>query len=195
MAQWFYANGEREHGPIDESEFPALVRSGVVTRETLVWTDSMPEWEPAHRHVEGLTHTRPAVPAGGYVDAGDGAGYRRKVDMKEALVLFFSNYVNFRDRSNRGEFWWFMLASLLISIVSSVIDVALFGDLGAEVGVLSNIWSLAILIPSFALNARRLHDIDRTGWWQLLIFVPIIGWIVLLVWFCQKPDPHPNRFG
>ena len=58
MAQWFYANGEREHGPIDESEFPALVRSGVVTRDTLVWTDSMPEWEPAHRHVEGLTHAR-----------------------------------------------------------------------------------------------------------------------------------------
>ena len=195
MAQWFYANDDREHGPIEESEFPALVRSGVVRADTLVWTDRMQDWEPASRHVEGLTHARPAVPTRKDVEEGAGSGYRRKVDMKEAFVLFFTNYVNFSDRSNRGEFWWFMLASLLISIVLSLIDAALFGEVGAEIGVLSNLWSLAILLPGFALNTRRLHDIDRTGWWQLLIVVPVIGWIVLLVWFCQKPDPHPNRFG
>lgn len=62
-------------------------------------------------------------------------------------------------------------------------------------GLLSTIFSLAILIPSIAVSVRRLHDIDRTGWWVLISLVPLIGWIVLLVFHVQDSTPGPNRYG
>ncbi|SEQ63106.1 Uncharacterized membrane protein YhaH, DUF805 family [Loktanella sp. DSM 29012] len=198
MAQWYYANDGKEHGPIDESEFGALTRSGIIGPRTLVWTDTMKEWEPAHMHVEGVSRTpsqpagvgRPAVPE--YADTG--RDYRRQSGMKDAFQQFFARYFDFKGRSNRGEFWWFMLDSIIIGIVLGIVDAALFGEVGQEFGVLGNIWSLAVFIPTIALTARRLHDIDKSGWWQLLLLLPVIGWIILIVWWCRVPD-GPNRFG
>jgi uncharacterized membrane protein YhaH (DUF805 family) len=70
------------------------------------------------------------------------------------------------------------------------------GDGGMMGGsLLANIWSLATLLPSLAVGARRLHDIDRTGWWQLIWFIPVIGWIVLIVFFASRGTAGPNRFG
>ena len=192
MAQWYYANDDREHGPIDESEFPALVRSGVVRADTLVWTDRMQDWERADRHVEGLSRGGPPPIHREGTATGD---YTRQVGMAEAFREAFRRYFDFSGRSNRGEFWWFYLASLLISFVLGILDVALFGEVGQTYGVLGNIWGLAALIPSIALGARRLHDIGRTGWWQLLMLIPLVGWIVLVVWWAQKPDNGPNRYG
>ena len=192
MAQWYYANDDREHGPIDESEFPALVRSGVVRADTLVWTDRMQDWERADRHVEGLAPGGPPPIHREGTTAGD---YTRQIGMADAVREAFRRYFDFSGRSNRGEFWWFYLASLLISFVLGLIDVALFGEVGQTYGVLVNIWGLIAFIPSIALGARRLHDIGRTGWWQLLMLIPLVGWIVLVVWWAQKPDNGPNRFG
>ena len=62
-------------------------------------------------------------------------------------------------------------------------------------GVLGLLLDLATLIPSFALGARRLHDINRTGWWQLLWFVLVIGWVVLIVWAIERGDKGPNKYG
>ncbi|MBS1304010.1 DUF805 domain-containing protein [Loktanella sp. SALINAS62] len=199
MAQWYYVNDGQEHGPIDESEFGALTRSGVVGPDTLVWTDTMENWEPARLHVPGVSDgvgtsarvVRPAVPS----DDSGGRDYRRKSGMKDALVEFFRRYFDFQGRSNRGEFWWLILDSIIIGVVLGVVDALLFGDVGANYGVLGNIWSLATLIPSIALSVRRLHDIDKSGWWLLLALVPVIGWLVLIYWHCQVPDEHPNRFG
>lgn len=61
--------------------------------------------------------------------------------------------------------------------------------------MLGLIYSLGLLLPSIAVAARRLHDTDRSGWWQLLAFIPIIGWIVLLVFYCQDSEVGDNRFG
>jgi uncharacterized membrane protein YhaH (DUF805 family) len=61
--------------------------------------------------------------------------------------------------------------------------------------LLSSIFSLAVLVPSIAVSVRRLHDIDRTGWWVLIGLVPLVGWIVLLVFHVQDGTPGPNRFG
>ena len=105
-------------------------------------------------------------------------------------------YAVFSGRSRRKEYWYFVLFTVLISIALSIID-GLTGtyESSAGVGLLSGIFSLGILIPSIAVSVRRLHDIDRTGWWILISLVPIIGWIVLLVFHVQDSTPSTNRYG
>jgi uncharacterized membrane protein YhaH (DUF805 family) len=105
-------------------------------------------------------------------------------------------YAVFSGRSRRKEYWYFVLFVVIISIVLGMID-GLFGTYhrSTGAGLLSTIFSLAVLIPSIAVSVRRLHDIDRTGWWVLISLVPLIGWIVLLIFHVQDSTPGPNRYG
>jgi len=111
----------------------------------------------------------------------------------EAITAAFKGYVNFRDRACRSEYWWFMLFGLLGSLVIGLAESVM--GINPEVGVFSTIFSLAILLPGLAVAVRRLHDIDRSGWWLLLWFVPLVGMIVLIVWACKPGTPGHNRFG
>ena len=105
-------------------------------------------------------------------------------------------YAVFGGRSRRKEYWYFVLFSLIVSLVLSAID-ALLGTFSSStnVGLLGGIYGLAIIIPSIAVSVRRLHDIDRTGWWVLISLVPVIGTIVLLVFAALDGTPGENRFG
>ena len=105
-------------------------------------------------------------------------------------------YAVFRGRSRRKEYWFFVLFVVVISTVLTIID-GLIGayDRSTGVGLLSAIFSLAILIPSISVSVRRLHDIDRAGWWVLISLVPLVGWIVLLVFHVQDSTPGTNRYG
>ena len=105
-------------------------------------------------------------------------------------------YAVFGGRSRRKEYWYFVLFSVIVSLVLSAID-ALLGTLSSStnVGLLGGIYGLAIIIPSIAVSVRRLHDIDRTGWWVLIGLVPVIGTIVLLVFAVLDGTPGQNRFG
>ena len=93
--------------------------------------------------------------------------------------------MTFSGRSNRGEYWFWMLDSIIISALAYVIG----GD------TLQSFWGLATLIPTLALNVRRLHDIDRSGWWLLIWLIPLIGWAILIWWMTKPPDDGPNRYG
>lgn len=109
-----------------------------------------------------------------------------------------SQYVGFGGRARRAEYWWFFLFSLLVGIVTSILDSVLGTDFegsSTSGGVLNLIASLALLLPSLAVAVRRLHDTDRTGWWLLIGLIPLVGAIVLLVFFVQDGTPGPNRFG
>ena len=112
------------------------------------------------------------------------------------FVEALEKYAVFSGRSRRKEYWYFVLLVVIISIALSLID-SLIGayDRSSGAGLLSTIFSLAILIPSIAMSIRRLHDIHRTGWWVLISLVPLIGWIVLLVFHVQDGTPGTNRFG
>ena len=103
------------------------------------------------------------------------------------------NYAGFSGRSQRSEYWYFVLFYMLIYIVLAVIDAMVFG--AGSMGILSSIYSLALFIPSLAVSVRRLHDTDRSGWWILIGLVPLIGWIVLIVFFVMDSTPGSNRFG
>jgi uncharacterized membrane protein YhaH (DUF805 family) len=95
------------------------------------------------------------------------------------------HYSDFTGRTGREAFWMFTLFSLIINIVLEVINNF----------PLIMVVSLALLAPSLSISARRLHDIGKSGWWQLLTFIPIIGWIILIVWYAQKTDPADNIYG
>jgi uncharacterized membrane protein YhaH (DUF805 family) len=111
----------------------------------------------------------------------------------QAIAAGFTNYINFAGRATRPEYWYFILFLVLAGIVTGLIDYGIFGT--TEIGPVNGIFSLATLLPSIAVAIRRLHDIGRTGWWVLLSFVPIVGWIILIYWACQPGDPGPNAYG
>ena len=105
-------------------------------------------------------------------------------------------YAVFSGRARRKEYWFFVLFNLIISLVLTFIDSAL-GTLNEETGygLLSGVYSLAVLIPSLAVAVRRLHDTGRTGWWLLIGLIPLIGLIVLLIFFVQDSKPGDNEYG
>ena len=110
-------------------------------------------------------------------------------------IQVLQKYFVFSGRARRKEFWMFVLFTLLISIGLGIIDG--FAGLTTEygLGILGGIYSLATIIPSLALAFRRLHDTDRSAWWLLIGFVPIVGSIVLLVFYCLAGTQGGNRFG
>jgi uncharacterized membrane protein YhaH (DUF805 family) len=105
-------------------------------------------------------------------------------------------YAAFGGRSRRKEYRYFVLFSVIVSLVLSAID-ALLGTFSysTNVGLLGGIYGLAIIVPSVAVSVRRLHDIDRTGWWVPISLVPVIGTVVLLVFAASDGTPGENRFG
>jgi uncharacterized membrane protein YhaH (DUF805 family) len=112
------------------------------------------------------------------------------VSFSDAVRSGFDHYVKFDGRASRSAFWWWALFALLVYAVCAIIDVAIFETL-----ILYWIAVLGLLLPGLSVAIRRLHDTDRSGWWLLIDLVPIIGPIVLLVFFLQGSDPGPNRFG
>lgn len=111
------------------------------------------------------------------------------MDTKWLIEPILNHYADFSGRATRQQFWMFHLyvfasyvALLILSFISGVHQLPLLG-------------MLAIVVPSVAINTRRLHDINKTGWWQLLSIIPLIGPIVLLVWACTKGDMESNQYG
>jgi len=104
-------------------------------------------------------------------------------------------YIVFTGRARRKEFWMFTLISFIISAVLSALDNILGWTNGTNNGVLSSLYGLAVLLPSLAVAARRLHDTNRSAAWLLLILLVVIGWIILLVFYVQEGTPGDNKYG
>ena len=90
------------------------------------------------------------------------------------------NYIGFGGRARRKEYWMFILVNIILT--------------GGE-GILTTIYGVLIFLPWWAVQFRRLHDTDRSAWWLLLLLIPVIGWLVILVFNCQNGTPGNNRFG
>ncbi len=120
--------------------------------------------------------------------------YQRQVSFTEAIKMALQqNYCNFSGRSSRSEYWWYMLFYFIVSFIVSFIGNAT----GSQV---LNYWlsffvGLALFLPSLGLCVRRLHDINKSGWWVLLNLIPVVGWIILLIWVCKDSDPTDNQYG
>jgi uncharacterized membrane protein YhaH (DUF805 family) len=110
----------------------------------------------------------------------------------EAIRSGFNNYVGFSGRASRSEYWYWVLFVVLVSMVTAILDAAIFPF--NQVSPLNSIAALLLLLPGIAVAVRRLHDMDHTGWW-VLVALTGIGALALLVWFCFKGTEGPNRFG
>ena len=111
-------------------------------------------------------------------------------------ITALKRYADFSGRSRRKEFWLFILFHFLVSLILNVIGIAI--DMQLQIGLamaLPGLYGLATIIPALAVTVRRLHDINRTGWWILIGFVPAIGAIVLLVFHVQEGDVGENQYG
>jgi len=105
-------------------------------------------------------------------------------------VAVIKKYTVFEGRAHRTEFWMFALVNFIIGAVLAILDAAL-----GTSSVLGGIYSLAVLLPSLAVGVRRLHDTGRSGWWLLLGLIPLIGLIVLIVWWATEGERSTNQYG
>jgi uncharacterized membrane protein YhaH (DUF805 family) len=118
-----------------------------------------------------------------------------------ALKAFWSNYRNFKGRARRSEYWFIQLFLVATNLAAAVIDLALMdGDVDRFIangggGIVGLIWILATIVPALAVLVRRLHDTNRSGWWALIGFVPIIGAIAILFFTVSDSDQGENRYG
>jgi uncharacterized membrane protein YhaH (DUF805 family) len=116
------------------------------------------------------------------------------------MFTAYKRYFDFQGRSNRTEYWLFVLTYIIALVVAAVVDVVAFG--GARnietIGITGPAYGLVILgslIPALAAGIRRLHDTNRSGWWMLIGLIPLVGALVLLVFYVLPGTPGSNRFG
>ena len=112
------------------------------------------------------------------------------MSIQESVLTCINKYFDFTGRTRRSEYWWFTLAVYVVN--------GILAALGRKIGifnVLASLVSLALLIPSLAVNWRRMHDVGRSGAWFFINFLPIIGNIIYLVFAVQDSQPGSNQYG
>ncbi|MHA1128508.1 MAG: DUF805 domain-containing protein [Alphaproteobacteria bacterium] len=122
----------------------------------------------------------------------------------DSISTCFNKYISFKGRAQRSEFWWFVLFIVIGSAIAGVFDSAMFetrtlmiGGMAVSynAGWIGTVFSLAVFLPTWGVEVRRLHDIGKSGWWLLLGLIPVIGFIILLVWFIQTGTEGDNDYG
>lgn len=108
---------------------------------------------------------------------------------KDWAILPVKKYAEFTGRSRRSEYWWFVVLLLVAYVVAGILDSVM------TFGLASTVVALGLLIPNIAVSMRRLHDTNRTGWWLLIGFIPVVGAIVLIIFFAQKGVVGDNQYG
>ena len=117
------------------------------------------------------------------------------MDISTSIKVCFKKYAEFSGRASRSEFWWFALFCFIGGIITAVVDTMILGYSSESYGPTNIIFTVITFLPGLAVGARRLHDINKSGWWQL-ITLTIIGIILLIIWFTtvgkSKKNPHGN---
>ena len=196
VKNWHYVTDETRQGPVEKQEMNDLVAQGVIMADTPVWKEGMQNWEPARDHFTFSDHSEGHDMNTLYHDA-------PARDFSNAVSTCLSKYVTFSGRASRSEYWFFFLFSFIAGIAAGMVDMALVTvdlamfsmepDLAADLAPASSLASLALFLPSLAVMFRRLHDIDRTGWWAGVSIpafwfgLPFAGILVLFAFDTRAP--------
>ena len=119
------------------------------------------------------------------------------MSFKEAITTVFSKYATFSGRARRSEYWYWVLFTGLVSGALSILATATGhdGDPNKFFSLLSSLFSLGVFVPGLSVCWRRLHDIGKSGAWYLIVLIPLVGWILMIVWCCQDSQPGDNQYG
>ena len=109
-------------------------------------------------------------------------------------IKVIKKYATFSGRARRAEYWYFTLFNFLIAFGIGFIE-AILGNNSNDINIWSSLYSLFVFLPSLAVSIRRLHDTGRTRWWIWINLIPIIGWIIYLIYVCQDSQPGENQYG
>lgn len=117
--------------------------------------------------------------------------------MLDYAMMPLKRYTDFSGRSRRKEYWFFVLGVFVVAVVLGIIEgiLGLSGMVGGVYGPLTTIFLLGIIVPSIAVQVRRFHDQDKSGWFVLLALIPFLGGLIVLVFMCLEGTKGPNRFG
>ncbi len=115
------------------------------------------------------------------------------MNMGQAITSCMRKYATFSGRASRSEFWWFYLFCVLLSWGTQIVGYAL-ASISPVLAVLPLVVTLVLLLPQFAVACRRLHDVGRSGWWQLLVLTGV-GIILLIIWWARRPQEEENKYG
>jgi len=249
---WYYARDNEKVGPLHRDDLEKLVLTADIRPSTLVWAEGMENWELAEKHfvfratqppdlkpyaanpdqpasfqpspapyqpsVNQLTSESLIGPDGLYIKA-PGRSFTG------AISACLREYVNFSGRASRSEYWFFLLFTGLVSVAASIIDTVLFTGIFDTYGPTNTLVSLFFILPTLSVTWRRLHDINRSGWWVIWFWLAVLATIFLLsgsftmddesfgvvlifvglfflvyvvlmfVFACTKGDLRKNRFG
>ena len=144
-------------------------------------------------------HSNPTWTQANAYTAPTPSGPQRMVSMGEAFKRFWTRWT-WQGRASLSEYWWAQLALFVVGFgvfftLGFLARIAGNADTVALVQILEWIWDLAVLVPGLCLLVRRLHDTGHSGWCYFLGLIPIVGWILLLVWLCRASEPHENQYG
>lgn len=124
-----------------------------------------------------------------YQDGNNQSEYANVVEkpsFKDCYIKFWKNYTNFSGRARRSEYWYVVLANILVSLVTIIPYIG---------QVIGSLYAIAILVPTLALMVRRLHDLGKDWYYLFFLLIPVVGQIILLVWFCTDSQVGANKFG
>lgn len=116
------------------------------------------------------------------------------MSFSEAIQTCFSKYATFTGRARRSEYWYFVLFNFVVNTVISVVFGTLLHMQRFQL-IISLVWALAVLLPGLAVCWRRMHDIGKSGAYVLLALIPLVGAILLIIWFCKDSQPGENQYG
>jgi uncharacterized membrane protein YhaH (DUF805 family) len=126
--------------------------------------------------------------------AGLGSAELPMMPFQTSVETCFRRYVDFKGRSTRAEYWWFSLFTMVGTFITAIADLVASGNPFGTTGLIEGLFHLSTLLPSLAVGARRLHDINRSAWW-LLLYLTIVGIILLIIWAIQQGDKGDNEYG
>lgn len=179
--------GGSQQGPWTATVIAAMVQSGKLPMDSLVWTEGMAEWQPVSSIMGGVTLS---------------PSYAGSWNPIVAFKTCLKRYCQFSGRASRSEYWFFVLANLLIYVSLQILSALLGAMLGEDsiiavafiFTVAQFVLQLGLLLPGLSVLVRRLHDTGRSGWWFFISWIPFIGGIWLLVLMCLD-STGPNQYG
>lgn len=216
-AQFYYNVNGNNAGPVSAEELVNLAKQGEINRDTLVWRQGYEDWKKLSESEIDVSFLPPPIKAAPQPVAAQTpppmrfnqayAGQTQMAASGENVFMYYINafkqYVTFQGRARRKEYWFFTLFHLLAFILLVIIENAVGATYNIyldyytvyPIGILSSIYLIASALPQLAVTVRRLHDTGKSGWLYLLMFIPIIGAIVILVFTCMDSQFGANQYG